>query len=150
GLITRTYIAGLAIDRSITCIAPPDVPVTCNIVPYNGSIRKLITVGTPNYGAALAITAANRQGRDMIYGSSFILTLHDSWQSTGQFRISHTNILNIAGTQSDGLLEGDDDGVVNIASAALPLEFLPDNNNIQYVPYRHGGDILPISGTTLV
>jgi pimeloyl-ACP methyl ester carboxylesterase len=150
GLITRAYIAGLAIDRSISCITPPGVPVTCNIIPYNGSIRKLIAVGSPNYGSAFAVTARNRQGEGMRYGSSFILTLHDSWHSTGQFLISPNNILSVAGTQSEGHLEGDDDGVVNIASAALPLEYLPDNNNIQYVPYRHSGDILPVSGTTLV
>lgn len=152
GLITRAYISGMA----------------RNGTHYNGKIRKLVMVGTPNYGAFYASLfprlLITRQVEEMELGSNFIWDLNEKWHSIGQYRVSSSNMLAIAGTQSGGELEGDDDGVVNIASAALPLEVLP-GDPVRYVPYRHAnldhlcppilkGCILspipPANGTTLV
>lgn len=151
GLIARAWMAGMS------------------FVPYEGQIRKLIMVGTPNYGAAAAILndllilgpCSETQAEQMRFGSNFVWDLNENWRVrvVGENRIPTDNIFVIAGTQSAEQCdlprcEGDDDGVVNIASAALPNHqpnlFLP-GDQIRYVPYRHFSLVPPFDGTpTLV
>lgn len=149
GLIARAYIAGLAVDETNR-----DAPI-----PYNGKIRKLVMLGTPNYGAAGAffidqfgVRTAVEQVEEMEFGSGFIWDLHENWGSgvLPENRMPASDVLIISGTQDAGLFEGDDDGVVNIASSALPVEFLP-STQIRYLPYRHAdvATILPADGLTL-
>lgn len=149
GLIARAYIANMALDKSNICLTPSNVKSCgvkewCNGVPYNGKIRTLITVGTPHYGANVAklalVLKPNKQIREMAYGSEFIRGLHDRWDCLGRFSISVGSILSIAGTAPEG---ADDDGVVNLASAGQPLDFLPNNDALRYAPYKHNGSTPP-------
>jgi hypothetical protein len=117
-------------------------------VSYGGKIRKLIMAGTPNYGSAIADLCPNFlnvQCEEMEFGSKFIWDLHENWRSTvlPEQRILPEHLLVIAGTRGDGILEGDDDTVVNVASVALPMEFL-SSDHLRYVPYRHLGDLVAI------
>lgn len=144
GLITRSYIARLAMDRDNND----------GFIAYNGKIRKLVTVGTPHYGLVWALQfpdlGLSAQEEAMEYGSKFILQLHDYWQMYAQAFINRGNLLTIVGTQAEGEDESTSDGFVNIASATLPIEYL-DHQFIRYVPYRHAGaPILPVGGITLV
>ena len=136
---------------------------------YKGEIGRLITVGTPHYGASpaglLAVRAlfeissviprdnwvcSTAQMNQLAFGSTFLLSLHDSWtvfQSNSSFRMSPANMLFIAGTQSDSGRfecngEGCDDGLVQISSAVLPST---SSDRIRYVPYKHSLQIkLPL------
>ncbi|MGH9961493.1 MAG: lipase family alpha/beta hydrolase, partial [Pyrinomonadaceae bacterium] len=159
GLLTRAWMSGMLANLQI---------------PYERQIRKLVLIGTPNYGAAAgllngacSVAIANlgcsgTQARQMRFGSTFILTLHDRWanfQRNSQHRIPEQNILLIAGTRgsSDTGIEcrdiaspeGCDDGIVDISSAILPGSA---EERIRYVPYRHSDlpIISPLGGITLV
>lgn len=158
GLITRAWMSGMLANLQI---------------PYEGQIRKLILVGTPNYGAALGLLngicsvafgnlgCSETQAEQMRFGSAFITTLHDRWrelQQNSQHRIPEGDILFVAGTRGspDGIEcrditspDGCDDGVVDISSVALPDSLA---ERVRYVPYRHGDFpiIRPFGGLTLV
>jgi pimeloyl-ACP methyl ester carboxylesterase len=143
GLIVRAWMAGLV-----------TVPV-----PYEGQIRRLISVGTPNYGirflfARTRITCSVAQAEQLTFGSEFLWELHDQWQSfrdSSQHRLPSENLLFIAGTQSTGRLEcngeGCNDGGVEIASAILPDTL---NERVRYVPYKHSSGLLPRGVPALV
>jgi pimeloyl-ACP methyl ester carboxylesterase len=150
GLIARAWMTGLLTNPTLA---------------YRGEIRRLITIGTPHYGAApakwlnvIASPALDIQTGQMTFGSSFVWRLHDAW-ATGSHGMTPDRLLHIVGTQSDGRLEcnerqGCDDGVVQIASAVLPDSPI---ERIRYVPYRHADIIvlgvhviLPANGPTLV
>jgi YVTN family beta-propeller protein len=143
GLVTRAYIADMAVQNG--------TPVA-----YAGNIRKLITIGTPNYGVApglltrLGATLQNKQVQEMLFSSDFILQLDQNWANlvVGGFtpRMKKEDVLTIVGTQTpngSGFLYGvDDDGVVAGPSATLACSFaicdVPSaNQNLRYVPYQH-------------
>jgi uncharacterized repeat protein (TIGR01451 family) len=164
GLITRAWMSGMT---------ETDFCPTCVQIPYEGQIRRLILVGTPNYGAegailrgACAFSQAGcslTQAGEMRFGSSFIATLHDKWeefqQSNNPYRVLSQNLLFIAGTQASNRtqrervlfecndVQGCDDGVVDISSAVLPAS---PTGMIRYLPYRHFPGNLPKSALTLV
>lgn len=133
GLIARAWMASIA--------EPP------GLVPYTGKVRRLILVGTPNYGAEAALLGrAERalrlpavQIEEMKFGSSFILRLHDAWEeflAQSSLKIPSENMLFIVGSEGNNLFFPCNacDGVVEMASAVLPLITSP----VRYVPYRHG------------
>jgi YVTN family beta-propeller protein len=143
GLVTRAYIADMAIQNGTP-------------VPYAGNIRKLITIGTPNYGVAprlltrLDAFAQNKQVQEMLFSSDFILQLNRNWADSvvGGFtpRIKKEDVFTIVGTQTpDGSVFPygvDDDGLVAGPSATLECSFascdVPSaNQNLRYVPYQH-------------
>jgi len=154
GLITRAWMVG---DTSVP-------------VPYNGEIRKLVLIGTPEYGASLArlsllgylisflpgnfFSCSFTQAEQMQLGSPFLMDLDQQWNSfeaTSTSAIRNEDMLFIAGTRDStpppigyecGSGPGCDDGVVDISSAVL-------NNatNVRYVPYKHTDAIkLPTGG----
>ena len=138
GVVARAWMAGMTLAS------------------YQGQIRKLIEVGTPNYGVSLAAfdkyrnflravgyqSCSSTQSSQLSFGSSFIWKLHDAWLHNSP--ILPENILFIAGTQDDQgkfyecNLQGCDDGLVQVSSAVLPDT--PDER-IRYVPYKHSGSI---------
>jgi pimeloyl-ACP methyl ester carboxylesterase len=141
GLISRAYIADMAIDAG-----------TDQKISYNGKIRKLVMAGTPNYGANVEIIKQffplpkkvldkSVQVSELAFGSPFLIKLDSNWREKvlGENRIDSRNILAIVGTvdaKSSDCDESYNDGIVNIASAVLPEDFLPDSQ-IRYVPYGH-------------
>jgi YVTN family beta-propeller protein len=142
GLVTRAYIADMAIQNGV-------------LVPYAGNIRKLVTIGTPNYGVPPRLATnfdslQNREVQEMLFSSDFTLRLNKNWEelvSSGFTpRMSSKDILTIIGTQTPNgsvfpfLI--DDDAVVPGPSATLPCSFLscdgqPADQNVRYVPYQH-------------
>lgn len=135
GLITRAWMANLS------------------DIPYENQVRRLVTIGTPHYGAAAAnwrisIAATNCslvQADQMRFGSTFVTRMHDAWSSD---IISRDNVLFIAGTQAPennpyecNENEGCDDGVVDISSAVLPNT---RTDRVRYIPYRHAGGLSPL------
>ncbi|MCI0561008.1 MAG: hypothetical protein MN733_21180, partial [Nitrososphaera sp.] len=162
GLITRAWMAGMS-------------PLTG--IPYKGQIRKLILIGTPNYGAdtrfldELCLFLFGGQGcsevalqmEQMKFGSEFIWTLHNRWEEFKQSNIPKPELLYIAGTQgsrNSGFecndAQGCNDGIVDISSAVLPDT---PAERIRYVPYRHAdtdsfividpGTFGPLGGPTI-
>jgi hypothetical protein len=161
GLIARAWMTGLTVP------SPPPSP-------YAGQIRKLILVGTPNYGADLArfsggaelIGCSEIQANQLRFGSRFVWDLHEKWeefQENSLNAISSGNVLFIVGTRSETLgvecnplvpldlklFQGCSDGVVDISSAVLPNT---PAARIRYVPYRHADllDAVTNSNPTLV
>jgi YVTN family beta-propeller protein len=154
GLETRAFIAGLATD------------IESNPIPYSGQIRKLIMVGTPNYGVPkadpiifaplgrlLGRVANNDQVKELTSGSDFLMLLDRTWRQVvvPENRMDPSNMLMIVGTAG---LDGDlftgvpDDEAVPNASATLPCEFVPctadaRNDHVRYVPYKHTGFLPP-------
>ena len=149
GLVARAWMAGLA--------AP--LPGQTATLAYSGEIRRLILIGTPNYGAEIkalfrALTSTgfvcnDTQAAELRFGSSFVSKLHDAWQifQSGPLGIAPINLLYIAGTRDtdrpvlnwecenvDGTAYGCSDGVVEISSAVLPDS---TDSVIRYVPYKH-------------
>jgi pimeloyl-ACP methyl ester carboxylesterase len=149
-LITRAWMAGMATVK----------------IPYEGQIRRLVTIGTPHYGSSpktlgvLADLAAPFGGgcsttqRDQLaLGSHFITRLHDQWKifQEGPFRINSKDILYVAGTRDaeDAKYEcksydvfgnvGCSDGIVDISSAVLPTS---PGQQIRYVDSKHS-DAVP-------
>ena len=105
----------------------------------NHNVDKLVTIGTPHYGAArpawLGLLPYSGQARQMRFGSAFLWDLHNSW-ATSSFG---TDVLCIAGAATQ--YGSDHDGTVLLSSANL--------NNlgcaVHYVPGSHGGDIAYIT-----
>jgi len=142
GLVTRAYIAGLARDA-----ANKDAKL-----PYNGKIRRLLTVGTPHYGADWTVVLGfatpnllnadtDAQQTQMKFGSSFLWALDAYWQAyvaaPGLF--DSANLLNLAGNANMRDIscgEDNNDGIVYLSSAVLRSGFLP-SSQIRYVPYPH-------------
>jgi YVTN family beta-propeller protein len=158
GLAARTYIANGALQNG-------------SQVAYRGDIRKLITVGTPNYGIPFftidglgglnGFLGSRIQVAEMIFDAGFLVALDNSWRQTviPQKRIDPSDILLIVGTQTStgSLFPGfADDGVVPAGSATLPCEFVPcdadsSSNHVRYVPYKHSPNVpLPIYGVAEV
>lgn len=140
GLVTRAYVAGLAQEASNGDKS----------LPYNGKIRRIVTAGTPNYGASLTSLGGARESRladtdaqqtQMEYGSDFLWALHTGWQQNavkaGAF--DSANLLAIAGAADMTTMacdEDNNDGIVFLSSAVLPAAFLP-SGQIRHVPYPH-------------
>jgi pimeloyl-ACP methyl ester carboxylesterase len=158
GLAARTYIADGALQNG-------------SQVTYRGDIRKLITVGTPNYGIPFftidglgglsGFVGSRIQVAEMIFDAGFLVALDNAWRQTviPQKRIDPSDILMIVGTQtSTGSLSPGfaDDGVVPAGSATLPCEFVPcdaesSSNHVRYVPYKHSPKVpFPIHGVAEV
>jgi DNA-binding beta-propeller fold protein YncE len=153
GLESRALIAGLALSAQSQPIS------------YNGQIRKLIMVGTPNYGVPadeailgsrlgqlLGAIANPDQVKELTAGSDFLVELDRRWHVNvaPEHRIDPSDMLVIVGTAS---VDGDeythlpDDEAVPNSSATLPCEFLPCSDlprtdHVRYVPYKHA-DFLP-------
>jgi len=136
GLIARAYIADMATDYF-----DGDSPLRYQ----KGSIRKLVTAGTPNYGAFLATLTQQfslervlTQPKEMEFGSNFLWSLNENWRNLVLVdqRLPGQDILTIAGTTGMSACQRFDDGVVAIPSAFLPSTFL-SADEIRYVPYEH-------------
>jgi hypothetical protein len=122
--------------------------------PYNKEIRRLIMVGTPNYGTPLGafgellLTCSagadirDAQAEQMRYGSGFLWTLHNEWTKFVEPRPEVVDrILVVAGTGGPGW----NDAVVNVSSAALTRG---STEAVRYVPYIHTGALRLIGTTT--
>ncbi len=132
GLVTRAFMTNM---HSLASTSP-----------YNNEIRRLIMVGTPNYGTPLGafgellLGCATKDIRDaqaeqMRYGSEFLWTLHNQWAALvgAQPDAVERRTLVVAGT-GGGLGLTDWDGVVTVASAALAQG---SAEQVRYVPYIH-------------
>jgi uncharacterized repeat protein (TIGR03803 family) len=162
GLVARAWMAGLA--------AP--LQGGAATVPYTGQIRRLILIGTPNYGVAVGqlgefvfqirnlvgLSCNPAQAAEQQFGSLFVSRLSDAWESlqAGPLGIAPSNIVYIVGTgdteplfECEGSpIQGCSDGLVEISSAVLPST---PQKMIRYVPYRHSVSnlILPLNGLTI-
>jgi pimeloyl-ACP methyl ester carboxylesterase len=140
GLISRAYIAGMALDKGAGNAG----------VAHDGSLRRLVTVGTPHYGTtAWRLTQAARQslagprtpaeiqltvqGDELAFGSPFVWNLNAYWEErvvkTGAFPAG--NLLTLRGWADFDCNANYFDGIVDLASATLPNDalqaFLPDS-----------------------
>ncbi len=144
GLVARAWIAGLA-----------TVPVK-----YTGQIRRMITLGTLNYGAVAASIAdlimtnnSPIQGDEMALGSNFLLNLHKNWMALKSSGAILPDILFVAGTSGiENTIDecggiGCSDQIVDITSAIMPDA---PANMVRYVPYIHAHIMpLPFSPTSI-
>lgn len=130
GLIVRAYLAGLNISNSAA--NPPLQP----------GIRKLVLVGTPNFGSGFANLALNSQGAEMIPGSGFLWDLNTWNQQSDDLRGIDT--VAIAGNgQGDG-----SDGVVTVSSASLAFAFSDGDQRTRVIgAYCHTNNVLYDLGT---
>jgi len=130
GLVARAYMAGLAVDGEGAGI------------PYPGTVRRLVAVGAPHYGAARGGIArsivpvdgiADFRGDEIRTCGPFLWGLHDAWTAAAGAGDLHTgDVLCVV-----GVLPGDDDdNAVLMSSAALPSED-PPGADVRYLPYRH-------------
>ncbi len=99
---------------------------------FSNKVNKLVTLGTPNYGAALASWGAvvpfATQAVEMEYGSNFTWNLHQAWIAAQP----QTQVMTIVGSLNYDVPH---DGIVRIPSANL-ANFGYGNS---YVPNSHGG-----------
>jgi YVTN family beta-propeller protein len=153
GLEARALIAGLALNAQSQPIS------------YKGQIRKLVMVGTPNYGVPADEALVGRrlgqllgkianpdQVKELTAGSDFLIELDHRWRLNvvPERRIDPSDILTIVGTagpDGDRYTNLPDDEAVPNSSATLPCEFLPctdipRTDHVRYVPYKHT-DFLP-------
>jgi len=124
GLISRAYLTGLQQDGSLS---PPDNP----------RVRKLIMIGTPNFGSFQA-TRVGYQAPEMVPGSAFLWYLSQWNQRRDDLR--GVDALAIAGNAGIyySVANGThvDDGVVSLTSASLSSFGAPDERT-RIVPYCH-------------
>jgi uncharacterized protein (TIGR03437 family) len=131
GLIARAYLAGLQTDGSL---APP----------ANTLVRKLVLIGTPNFGSFVAgnfasIISPGTQSAELIPGSSFLWNLATWNQHVDDLRgVDAIAVIGNAGTYTNSLtgttLANASDGVVSLTSASL--NFVAQNSNVtRVVPY---------------
>ena len=121
GLVTRAWIAGMAIDE-------------VGQVHYNNEVRRLIMAASPHYGVPfrafqagllsqrLGLCSALRpvrrsQATQMEFGSHFLWVLHQKWSTTPFAHDKKHDVLTIVGTGFDPTDASD--SVVPIASATL-------------------------------
>lgn len=151
GLIVRAWMSGM---------------VSVNI-PYEGQIRKLITIATPHYGAKQASLAdlntilsygffglhqcSTTQMEQLRFGSEFVSKLHDNWMKSANqnpYLFDTRNFLYIVGTRaSRGRLECNEylfnTGYISEGCSDgivdISSAVLQDSpeNMIRYVPYKH-------------
>jgi pimeloyl-ACP methyl ester carboxylesterase len=118
GLIVRTYLMALkgsySIDQSL-----PQV-----------NIRKLILIGTPNYGSGWGAFASNPQGHEMAPASRLFPILNQSGD------LQDVDVVQIAGL---GTAFGD--GVVSLKSAALNSLRSDGDQRTRVIPYCHTPEI---------
>jgi hypothetical protein len=98
---------------------------------------------------------SNTQEDELLFGSSFISTLNDTWLATNPIDphnlafIVGTNGINSLLLECGGESQGCTDGLVDISSAVLPIPPPPlldiSGQMIRYVPYKHASDLLPPS-----
>lgn len=114
GLIVRSYLAG-KVDSTPATFAPP----------AHTGIRKVIFLGTPHFGTALAAElGADTQTQEMALGSQFLFDLNTWYEGLDDLR--GVDALAVAGTGGTGIESGTislggglDDGVVTINSASV-------------------------------
>ena len=120
GLIARAYLAGMQTNGSFS---PP--PAT--------RLRKLIEIGTPNFGSFQAPTGYT-QTFEMVPGSTFLWSLATWNQGQDDFR--GTDVLSVVGNGGTHYPPGGlDDGVVSLTSGSLG--FFRSDQYTRIVPYCH-------------
>jgi uncharacterized protein (TIGR03437 family) len=131
GLIVRSYLAGFNI--STNTFSPPLQP----------GIRKLVLIGTPNFGSdwANAFTdLAGIQVSEMMPGGSFVWGLGTWNQQSDDLRGIDT--IAIAGSVVGGTQNGvPGDGVVTVTSASLRFAFTDGDQRTRVIPYCHSTDL---------
>lgn len=103
-----------------------------NSFSYADNVNKLITLGTPQYGALGGLLGnlipGSDQGNQMQFGSEFLWDLHQAWIESS----IDTDVLSLAGANDN--FSDDHDGTVLLPSASL--ENL--GNLIVFIPRSHG------------
>ena len=148
GLVVRTYISGLA-GANLDGVGG---------VPYRGEFNRIVTAGTPNYGAiwaalpsAILADLCCPQEHQMEPGSAFLWDLNKRLEA---WPIPATNVLGIVGSVSQSTncsrpLDGRSDAFVDVVSATLPPAAM---NRVLYWRALHSGifDGSPCPEQTLV
>jgi hypothetical protein len=100
--------------------------------PVGEHVRSLITLGTPNYGAATALWFPDLpfflQGTQQKFGSDFLWNLHEAWSLTAP----NTSVLAICGARD---YQVPHDGMVLLPSANLDFPGVITS----YIPNEHRG-----------
>jgi pimeloyl-ACP methyl ester carboxylesterase len=121
GLIARAYLSGLQVDGSFS---PPTRP----------RIRKLVEIGTPNFGSFKALNLG-AQTAEMIPGSLFLLGLSRGYTQLGD-DLRGVDALAIIGNRGNlGNLPRASDGVVTLLSGSL--QFARDSSRTRILNYCH-------------
>jgi uncharacterized protein (TIGR03437 family) len=120
GLIVRSYLAGLNLQANT--VTPP----------LNPGIRKLILIGTPNFGTAWSNPLAiAQQVPEMQYATQFIWDLA-TWNQWGD-DLRGIDTVAIAGNADAGA----SDGVVTISSASVGFASSDGDQRTRVIPYCH-------------
>lgn len=134
GLVTLAYISGFA------------------AVPYEGDIGKLVTLGTPFFGAPFADLLSTlfslsrgiffgKQVDQMARGSEFLWNLGQAWKRSSFRQEKKADVLTVVGTLNFTGVGRDGDGLVPLASASLSdLDI-----RARYVPKCHFTRDLPVT-----
>ncbi len=145
GLIARAYLAGLQQNGSLS-------------PPLNPRVRKLVEIGTPNFGSFIAgdfslFTAGGTQSGEMLPGSSFLWSLARWNQGGDDLRgVDALAIIGNLGSCCSVLFPSwtsASDGVVSITSASLgfaSLGYARDPSRTRIVPYCHTTGLPTCSG----
>ena len=131
GLIVRSYLVGLQVDGSL-------------VPPINVKVRKFIEIGTPNFGAygaasaAASLLALDAQIPEMVPGSTFLWTLATWNQRSDDLR--GVDALAIIGNGGYAPISNGSDGLVSVTSASLG--FARDALRTRILPYCHSDGAL--------
>lgn len=119
--------------------------VARNYALQESKIRRLITLGTPNYGGNNANTAGlilNNQAEDLEYGSAVAWKIHRGWESRFE---GMPDTLTIVGTNNALLGKyNNSDILVRCSSASLenlgyPVYYVPRGHSNFYSPFGQKG-----------
>ncbi len=119
--------------------------VARNYALQESKIRRLITLGTPNYGGNNANTAGiilNNQAEDLEYGSAVAWKIHRGWESRSE---GMPDTLTIVGTNNALLGKyNNSDILVRCSSASLenlgyPVYYVPRGHSNFYSPFGQKG-----------
>lgn len=117
GLIARSYLSG---KQTASGVFNP---------PIDPKVRKLIMIGTPNFGSSIAANLG-LQSSAMVPASQFLWDL-STWNQ-GSDDLRGVDTLAVVGNTGDG---GRSDGIVSISSASL--HFASSDERTRIVPYCH-------------
>jgi pimeloyl-ACP methyl ester carboxylesterase len=132
GLIARGYLSGIQLDGwSNSFYFQP---------PANPKIRKLVLIGTPNFGSFKA-PRLGVQAPEMVPGSAFLWALSRWNQNRDDLR--GVDALAIAGVGGSHYGAEQDDGVVSVTSASLGFS-TQDKARTRIVPYCHRSPIVGV------
>ncbi|HLH41464.1 MAG TPA: hypothetical protein VKV74_00660 [Bryobacteraceae bacterium] len=120
GLIARAYLAGLQADGSLN---PPS----------STRIRKLIQLGTPNFGSYQTNLLSGTQTAEMTPGSAFLWTLATWNQRSDDLR--GVDALAVIGNAGAEAKPNQSDGLVSLTSGSLGFARADERTRI--VPYCH-------------